>query len=170
MNRQGEGVAPPSEKQTSYRLDPAGHADVALALFLELGDIGDRVGVDQGAVPAELGAQGPADDVLAHRVDELPERVVGVHGWPELRPFLPELAPDDDVSDAADRLAHHLALFGAEGVELPQVRRLDDAVRRAEQMCGRTAGHCVSFVAAAAVTYSDVGRDRNSSIPRRAFC
>src|SRR5947208_3178135 len=113
MNRQGERVDQTSEKQTSYRLDPAGHADVAPALCLELGDIGDRVGVDERAVPAELAAQGLADDVLAHRVDELPERVVGVHGGPELRPLLPELAADDDVSDAADRLAHQLALFGS---------------------------------------------------------
>src|SRR4051794_36774851 len=168
MNGQSERVDDTGEKQASYRLDPAGHADVALALFLELGDIGDRVGVDEGAVPSQVAAQRPADDVLAHRVDELPERVVGVHGWPELRPLLPELAADDDVSHAADRLAHQLSLFGAERIELPQVRRLDDAVRRAEQVCGRTAGHCVSFVAAAAVTYSDVGWDRNSSIPRRA--
>src|SRR4051794_20406259 len=165
MNRQSERIDDPGEKQASYRLDPAGHADVARAGFLELGDIGDRVGVDERAVPAQVAAQGLADDVLAHRVDELPERVVGVHGRPELRPLLPELAADDDVSDAADRLAHQLALFRAEGVELPQVRRLDDAVRRAEQVCGRTAGHCVSFVGAAAVTYFDVGRGRNSSPP-----
>src|SRR3954454_10619724 len=152
MNRQGERVDQTSEKQTSYRLDPAGHADVARALCLELGDIGDRVGVDERAVPTQVAAQGFADDVLAHRVDELPERVVGVHGGPELRPLLPELAADDDVSDAADRLAHQLALFRAESIELPPVRRPDDAVRRAEQVCGRTARHCVSFVAAAAVT------------------
>src|SRR3954468_10502965 len=169
MNGQRERVDETGEKQTSCRLDPAGHADIARALFFELGDIGDRVGVDERAVPSQVAAQGPADDVLADRVDELPERVVVVHGWPELRPLLPELAADDDVGDAADRLAHQLALFRAESIELPQVRRLDDAVRRAEQVCGRTAGHCVSFVAAAAVTYSDVGRGRNSSIPTRAF-
>src|SRR4051794_31678956 len=104
MNRQSERIDDPREEQASYRLDPAGHADVARALFLELRDIGDRVGVDKRAVPAQVAAQRLADDVLAHRVYELPERVVGVHGWPELRPLLPELAADDDVSDAADRL------------------------------------------------------------------
>src|SRR4051794_39798952 len=111
MNGQSERIDDTGEKQTSYRLDPAGHADVARALFLELGDIGDRVGVDESAVPTEVAAQGLADDVLAHRVDELPERVVGVKGRPELRPLLPELAADDDVSDTADHLPHHLALF-----------------------------------------------------------
>jgi hypothetical protein len=77
--------------------------------------------------------------VLAYRIDELAEWIVGA--GPVLRPLLPELAADDNIGDRTDDLAHQLALLGPEGVQLPQVRALDDAVDRAEQMGSDVAAH-----------------------------
>jgi hypothetical protein len=107
--------------------------------------VSNRVAVHHGAVPAKIAAEGARDDVLPDRIDERTERVVGV--GPESRPLLPELAADDDVGDAADRLAHQLTLLGPERIELEAVGRLDDAIDRGEEVSNGLAGHgeCLSL-------------------------
>ncbi|WP_420111103.1 hypothetical protein [Pseudactinotalea sp.] len=70
--------------------------------------------------------------MLAHRVDEGAERIIGAR--PVVLPLLPQGAADHHIGDAVDRVLHAFHLGLSERVELPQVRRLDHAVEGVEEV------------------------------------